>query len=454
MPNEFHTVMANDKDKCDLLIVMGSSLKVRPVALIPSSIPNHVPQILINREQLCHLEFDVELLGDGDVIINQVCHRMGGDWHKEICVNDEILTESKELMPIEIPQSMSSYNTNIVPKNMTGSMDESECDTKSNTSSMEPGSRAPSSSTYSDNSRETYLSGDRDYQQPTTNDYRHLSIDLSKDSGINGDNTTTSSISCSGNGNGNLINNSSSFDSTKYLQISVIPSLSPSAITGDVSTNLENDTTTQQHTKTSIVTNEHQTRNLSAGERLYHGTYYHHEGSSSYVFPGAQVSWSADPSEEEEDEEDVQLAIEDIRMNDIINVTSSTTLSPLLTASVEAEMVTAITNTAAGINDTTISTTATTTTNSSTTFSPVKDVKEDGIEDQSLAENNNNNQRLETVLLSSSSSSVSSASNSLAKRNHNYGNLNYNNKEELTNSMSLTTPPFKKLRSLNEVDDD
>lgn len=36
LPDVFHESMANDKDECDLLIVIGSSLKVRPVALIPS----------------------------------------------------------------------------------------------------------------------------------------------------------------------------------------------------------------------------------------------------------------------------------------------------------------------------------------------------------------------------------------------------------------------------------
>ena len=36
LPDQFHKQMEIDKDDCDLLIVMGSSLKVRPVALIPS----------------------------------------------------------------------------------------------------------------------------------------------------------------------------------------------------------------------------------------------------------------------------------------------------------------------------------------------------------------------------------------------------------------------------------
>jgi NAD-dependent SIR2 family protein deacetylase len=35
LPEEFHSSMSKDKDACDLVIVIGSSLKVRPVALIP-----------------------------------------------------------------------------------------------------------------------------------------------------------------------------------------------------------------------------------------------------------------------------------------------------------------------------------------------------------------------------------------------------------------------------------
>ncbi|CAL8284310.1 unnamed protein product [Arctogadus glacialis] len=84
LPELFHRAMKQDKDEVDLLIVIGSSLKVRPVALIPNSIPHDVPQILINREQLPHLNFDVELLGDCDVIVNELCHRLGGDF-EQLC---------------------------------------------------------------------------------------------------------------------------------------------------------------------------------------------------------------------------------------------------------------------------------------------------------------------------------------------------------------------------------
>lgn len=74
LPEKFHSTIELDKTKCDLLIVIGSSLKVRPVALIPSSIASDIPQILINREKLDQFTFDVELLGNSDDIINQVCH--------------------------------------------------------------------------------------------------------------------------------------------------------------------------------------------------------------------------------------------------------------------------------------------------------------------------------------------------------------------------------------------
>ncbi|XP_045926488.1 NAD-dependent protein deacetylase sirtuin-1 isoform X2 [Micropterus dolomieu] len=98
LPEMFHRAMKQDKDEVDLLIVIGSSLKVRPVALIPNSIPHEVPQVLINREQLPHLNFDVELLGDCDVIVNELCHRLGGDF-EQLCYNTVRLNEITEKPP-------------------------------------------------------------------------------------------------------------------------------------------------------------------------------------------------------------------------------------------------------------------------------------------------------------------------------------------------------------------
>jgi len=81
----FHDTLEADKDRVDLLIVIGSSLKVRPVALLPTLIPHEVPQILINREPLGHFNFDIELYGNCDEIIQELCHRLGDGWTK-ICL--------------------------------------------------------------------------------------------------------------------------------------------------------------------------------------------------------------------------------------------------------------------------------------------------------------------------------------------------------------------------------
>lgn len=60
----------------DLLIVMGSSLKVSPVSEIMQQIPHSVPQILINRTPITHMTFDIQLLGDCDIIVPEICRRL------------------------------------------------------------------------------------------------------------------------------------------------------------------------------------------------------------------------------------------------------------------------------------------------------------------------------------------------------------------------------------------
>uniref|UniRef100_A0A0N5AMT8 NAD-dependent protein deacetylase sir-2.1 n=1 Tax=Syphacia muris TaxID=451379 RepID=A0A0N5AMT8_9BILA len=66
LSDEFHERMVEDRPEADLLVVMGSSLKVQPVALIPFSVEPNVPQILINRESLSNYTPDIELLGNMD----------------------------------------------------------------------------------------------------------------------------------------------------------------------------------------------------------------------------------------------------------------------------------------------------------------------------------------------------------------------------------------------------
>jgi NAD-dependent SIR2 family protein deacetylase len=62
-----------DVAKCDLLLVMGSSLQVAPMSSLPDWIAQHVPCVLLNKETVKprgadSRRFDVELLGDAGLI--------------------------------------------------------------------------------------------------------------------------------------------------------------------------------------------------------------------------------------------------------------------------------------------------------------------------------------------------------------------------------------------------
>ncbi|CAG8550517.1 7850_t:CDS:2 [Gigaspora margarita] len=85
LPPEFDQCFPKDREKVDLLIVMGSSLKVAPVSEIMGQIPHRVPQIVINKTPITHMQFDVQLLGDCDVIIPELCRLL--EWelvHKKL----------------------------------------------------------------------------------------------------------------------------------------------------------------------------------------------------------------------------------------------------------------------------------------------------------------------------------------------------------------------------------
>uniref|UniRef100_A0A915PBI8 NAD-dependent protein deacetylase sir-2.1 n=1 Tax=Setaria digitata TaxID=48799 RepID=A0A915PBI8_9BILA len=77
LSDDFHEKMAEDRERVDLVVVIGSSLKVQPVALLPYNVNPEVPQILINRESLPHYATDIELLGNCDDIVTQLALVLG-----------------------------------------------------------------------------------------------------------------------------------------------------------------------------------------------------------------------------------------------------------------------------------------------------------------------------------------------------------------------------------------
>jgi NAD-dependent histone deacetylase SIR2 len=85
LPDEFQTRLGvHDKNKVDLVIVIGTSLKVAPVADVIPYLPAHVPQMYISRDPISHFEFDIDMLGECDVIVSELCKRIGWELKHEM----------------------------------------------------------------------------------------------------------------------------------------------------------------------------------------------------------------------------------------------------------------------------------------------------------------------------------------------------------------------------------
>ena len=80
LPENFKIAINQDINKVDLVIVIGTSLKVAPVADIVGKIPELVPQILLNKDPINHCQFDVSLLGYCDDIASYIANELGESW--------------------------------------------------------------------------------------------------------------------------------------------------------------------------------------------------------------------------------------------------------------------------------------------------------------------------------------------------------------------------------------
>lgn len=85
LPNTFFdTFTQRDAQQTDLVIVIGTSLKVAPVSEMPNFLPHEVPHIYISREPIRHVEFDIQLLGNCDDVVYELCRRAGWDLKHEM----------------------------------------------------------------------------------------------------------------------------------------------------------------------------------------------------------------------------------------------------------------------------------------------------------------------------------------------------------------------------------
>jgi NAD+-dependent protein deacetylase SIR2 len=85
LPDEFsRRLVEHDRDRVDLVIVIGTSLKVAPVSEVVRYLPPHIPQIYISRTPVDHINFDIDLLGDCDVVVTELCRHLGWDLNHDM----------------------------------------------------------------------------------------------------------------------------------------------------------------------------------------------------------------------------------------------------------------------------------------------------------------------------------------------------------------------------------
>ncbi|KIR52085.1 NAD-dependent histone deacetylase SIR2 [Cryptococcus gattii Ru294] len=77
LDSEFDECLFKDREEVDLLVVIGTSLKVAPVSEVLAHIPHSVPQIFINLTPVYHVHPDISLLGDADSIVTYLSDRLG-----------------------------------------------------------------------------------------------------------------------------------------------------------------------------------------------------------------------------------------------------------------------------------------------------------------------------------------------------------------------------------------
>jgi len=102
LPQRFFHKMTEDFPKCDLLLVIGTSLQVQPFASLINKVPLTTPRLLINREKVGEIDpqmamlgikkgfrfgrtdnyRDVDLLGDCQEVVIKLCELLG--WKNEL----------------------------------------------------------------------------------------------------------------------------------------------------------------------------------------------------------------------------------------------------------------------------------------------------------------------------------------------------------------------------------
>lgn len=128
LSDSFDHALLADREEVDLLIVMGTSLKVAPVSEILGHIPHSTPVILINKTPILHMATDIMLLGDCDRIVEYLCRKLGWDLPliqpNEDVVGTPAAEQAKEEVALQDDQEAKAEA--VAPSSISHDMEEPE----------------------------------------------------------------------------------------------------------------------------------------------------------------------------------------------------------------------------------------------------------------------------------------------------------------------------------------
>lgn len=93
LPKRFEHMLFDEMDaaKCDLLICMGTSLKVAPVSEVVKVVDPEVPQIYISRTPALHCVFEMCFFGSCDDVVELLCAKLEWPFKHEMAKRDSDL---------------------------------------------------------------------------------------------------------------------------------------------------------------------------------------------------------------------------------------------------------------------------------------------------------------------------------------------------------------------------
>ncbi|KDN40018.1 SIR2-domain-containing protein [Tilletiaria anomala UBC 951] len=95
LDSSFENALNADRPHADLIIVMGTSLQVAPVAELLTYMPHRIPVILINKTPILHFQTDIMLLGSSDQVVQYLCTKLGWELPKPDPVKEAVGADSE-----------------------------------------------------------------------------------------------------------------------------------------------------------------------------------------------------------------------------------------------------------------------------------------------------------------------------------------------------------------------